>query len=145
MIDELAVLPADYVVDKYWCGAFFRTHLYDILLSEHVYTTVVCGTVTQIWVEETARESFRHCLKTVVLSDGVSSYDRGMHAAALKNFALKFGRVLDCKTLPSRWSNPRVRLRREQLGPGCDSSKSSFAPAAPKHRPPGSSRFCGTS
>ena len=99
VIDELTVEPGDYVVDKYWYGAFFRTNLHDILLSEHVDTTVVCGTVTQICVEETARESFHLGLKTAVLSDCVSSYDPGMHAATLKNFALKFGRVLDSGAL----------------------------------------------
>ena len=99
VIDELPVEPGDYVVDKYWYGAFFRTNLHDILLSEHVDTTVVCGTVTQICVEETARESFHLGLKTVVLSDCVSSYDPGMHAATLKNFSLKFGRVLESKAL----------------------------------------------
>jgi nicotinamidase-related amidase len=99
VIDELTVEPDDYVVDKYWYGAFFRTNLYDILLSEHVDTAVVCGTVTQICVEETARESFHHGLKTVLLSDCVSSYDPGMNAATLKNFALKFGRVLDSGAL----------------------------------------------
>jgi nicotinamidase-related amidase len=99
VIDELTVEPDDYVVDKYWYGAFFRTNLHDILLSEHVDTTVVCGTVTQICVEETARESFHLGFKTAVLSDGVSSYDPGMHAATLKNFSLKFGRVLDSQAL----------------------------------------------
>jgi len=99
VIDELPVEPGDYVVDKYWYGAFFRTNLYDILLSEHVDTTVVCGTVTQICVEDTARGSFHLGLKTVVLSDCVSSYDPGMQAATLKNFALKFGRVLDSRAL----------------------------------------------
>jgi nicotinamidase-related amidase len=95
VIDELPLEPGDYVVDKYWYGAFFRTNLYDVLLSEHVDTVAVTGTVTQICVEETAREAFHLSLKTVVLSDCVSSYDPGMHAATLKNFALKFGRVLD--------------------------------------------------
>lgn len=99
VIDELPVEPGDYVVDKYWYGAFFRTNLYDILLCEHVDTTVVCGTVTQICVEETARGSFHLGLKTVLLSDCVSSYDPGMQAATLKNFALKFGRVLDSGAL----------------------------------------------
>ena len=99
VIDELPVQAGDYLVDKYWYGAFFRTNLYDILLSEHVDTVVVCGTVTQICVEETARQAFHLSLKTVVLSDGVSSYDPGMHAATLKNFALKFGRVLDSREL----------------------------------------------
>ena len=95
MIDELPVLPGDYVVDKYGYGAFFRTNLHDILLAEHVDTVAVAGTVTQICVEETAREAFHLGLKTVLLSDCVSSFDPAMQAATLKNFAMKFGRVLD--------------------------------------------------
>jgi len=99
VIDELPVLPGDYVVDKYWYCAFFRTNLYDILLSEHVDTVVVCGTVTQICVEDTARGAFHLGLNTVLLSDGVSSYAPDLHAATLKNFHLKYGRVLDSKAL----------------------------------------------
>jgi nicotinamidase-related amidase len=99
VIDELPVQPGDYLVDKYWYGAFFRTNLHDILISEHVDTVAVCGTVTQICVEETAREAFHLGLKAVVLSDCVSSFDPGMHAAALKNFAMKFGRVMDSRAL----------------------------------------------
>ena len=38
VIDELAVEPGDRVVDKYGYGAFFRTNLHDILLSEGVDT-----------------------------------------------------------------------------------------------------------
>lgn len=98
VIDELPVHPGDYVVDKYWYGAFFRTNLHDILLTEHVDTIAVCGTVTQICVEETAREAFHLGLKTVVLGDCVSSFDSGMHAATLKNFAQKFGRVMDARS-----------------------------------------------
>lgn len=99
VIDEFSIRPGDYVVDKYWYGAFFRTNLHDILLSEQVDTVVVAGTVTQICVEETAREAFHLGLKTVVLSDCVSSFDAALQAATLKNFAQKFGRVVDSREL----------------------------------------------
>lgn len=95
VIDELAPEPGDAVVDKYGYGAFFRTNLVDILASRAVDTVVIAGTVTQICVEETGRESFHHGYRTVLLSDAVSSFDRELHDATLKNFAMKFGRVLD--------------------------------------------------
>ena len=63
-----------------------------------VESLAVTGTVTQICVEETAREAFHLGLQTVILSDCVSSYDPGMHAATLKNFAMKFGRVMDSRS-----------------------------------------------
>jgi len=56
---------------------------------------VIAGTVTQICVEETARESFHHGYRTVLLADAVSSFDPELQAATLKNFAMKFGRVMD--------------------------------------------------
>jgi nicotinamidase-related amidase len=102
VIDELVVEPGDYVVDKYGYGAFFRTNLDDILLSEKVDTVVIAGTVTQICVEETARESFHHGFKTVLLSDGVSSFAPDLHAATLKNFAMKFGMVMGSEELAAR-------------------------------------------
>ena len=99
VVEELPVLAGDYVVDKFGYGAFFRTNLFDILMSEQVDTVAVSGTVTQICVEETAREAFHLGLKTIVLSDCVSSFDPAMHAATLRNFAMKFGRVMDSRSL----------------------------------------------
>jgi nicotinamidase-related amidase len=99
IIDELPPAPGEYVVDKYGYGAFFRTNLQDILHAEHVDTIAVCGTVTQICVEETTRQAFHLDLKTVMLADCVSSFDPQMHAATLKNHAHKFGRVMDARSL----------------------------------------------
>jgi nicotinamidase-related amidase len=36
-----------------------------------------------------------HGFKTVLLSDAVSSFDPELHAATLRNFAMKFGMVMD--------------------------------------------------
>jgi isochorismate hydrolase len=44
-------------------------------------------------VEETVREGFHRELEMVLISDGVSSFDPQLHAATLKNIAMKFGRV----------------------------------------------------
>ena len=95
VIDELEVEPSDHVVDKYWYGGFYRTNLQDILFAEGADTVVLAGTVTQICVEETARGAFHHGFKTVILEDCVSSFAPDLHAATLKNHAMKFGMVLD--------------------------------------------------
>jgi nicotinamidase-related amidase len=89
-------------VDKFGYGAFFRTNLPDILAATGTDTVVIAGTVTQICVEETGRESFHHGYKTVLLSDAVSSFDPELHAATLKNFAMKFGMVMDSSRLIRR-------------------------------------------
>ena len=102
VIDELPVESGDYIVDKYWYGGFQRTNLLDILRSEGADTVLIAGTVTQICVEETARGAFHHGLKTIVLSDCVASFAPDLHAATLKNHAMKFGMVLDSRELPKR-------------------------------------------
>ena len=96
VIDELAPEPDDLVVDKYGYGAFHGTDLRRcVLRAKGVGSLVVTGTVTQICVEESAREAFHHGYRTTVVADAVSSYAPDLHAATLKNFALKFGWVAD--------------------------------------------------
>jgi nicotinamidase-related amidase len=94
VIDELTPLPTELQVDKYNYGAFHRTNLLDTLQAQGVDSVVVTGTVTQICVDETARGAFREGLKTVMVSDAVSSFDPALHQATLANFAMKFGWVM---------------------------------------------------
>jgi nicotinamidase-related amidase len=101
VVDELAPGPEDLVVDKFGYGAFHGTELDERLHAGGVRSLVVTGTVTQICVEETAREAFHHGYRTTVVADAVSSYAPDLHAAALKNFALKFGWVADADTVLS--------------------------------------------
>ena len=93
IIGELYPEPGDPIVDKFGYGAFHDTNLDDLLKDRHVQSVLVTGTVTQICVEETARESSKRGYPTTIVSDAVSSYMPDLHAAVLKNFALKFGWV----------------------------------------------------
>jgi len=102
IINELAPEPADPVVEKFGYGAFHNTNLDDILEARHVESVFVTGTVTQICVEETAREAFKYGYKTTIISDAVSSYLPDLHEAALKNFGLKFGWVSSAAEVMSR-------------------------------------------
>jgi nicotinamidase-related amidase len=95
VVDELAPGPGELVVDKYGYGAFHGTDLDAQLRALGVRSLVVTGTVTQICVEETAREAFHHGYRTTVVSDAVSSYAPDLHAATLKNLGLKFGWVAE--------------------------------------------------
>lgn len=93
VIDELEPLPDDPQVEKYGYGAFHDTDLNARLRAMGVTELVVTGTVTQICVEETAREAFHYGYRTTMVEDAVSSFDPELHAATLKNFAMKFGWV----------------------------------------------------
>jgi nicotinamidase-related amidase len=93
IIDELYPQPEDAVIDKYGYGAFYNTNLPDRLRAQGIETVVITGTVTQICVDETARGAFNYGFNGVTVSDAVSSFAPDLHAATLKNLAMKFGRV----------------------------------------------------
>ena len=58
VIDELAPLPSDTIIDKLGYGAFHDTHLHDALKKLSVESLIVTGTVTQKCGEQTAPEAF---------------------------------------------------------------------------------------
>jgi nicotinamidase-related amidase len=93
VIDEIYPVDGDPVIDKIGYGAFHGTQLERRLDELGVRSLIVTGTVTQICVEETARQAFHHGYCTTLVSDAVSSYLPDLHAATLKNFGLKFGWV----------------------------------------------------
>ncbi|MDP6690797.1 MAG: isochorismatase family cysteine hydrolase [Alphaproteobacteria bacterium] len=93
IIGELSPEADDLIIEKYGYGAFHGTNLNDSLRNLGVGSLVITGTVTQICVEETAREAFHHGFPTIVVADAVSSFDAELHAASLRNFAMKFGWV----------------------------------------------------
>jgi nicotinamidase-related amidase len=95
VIDELAPRPGEGIVDKLGYGSFHGTDLDARLRALGVRSLVVTGTVTQICVEETAREAFHHGYATTVVADAVSSFAPDLHAATLRNLAMKFGWVSD--------------------------------------------------
>jgi nicotinamidase-related amidase len=94
VIDELtSELESYIIIDKYGYGAFHGTPLDEQLKALGVDSLVVTGTVTQICVEETARQAFHYGYRTTIATDAVSSFDPELHAASLKNFAMKYGWV----------------------------------------------------
>jgi nicotinamidase-related amidase len=95
VVDELVPALGEPIIDKYGYGAFHGTDLDARLRARGVRSLVVTGTVTQICVEQTAREAFHHGYATTVVADAVSSFAPELHAAALRNFAMKFGWVTD--------------------------------------------------
>lgn len=93
IVQELQPAKGDLIIDKFGYGAFHETKLDSCLRAAGIRSLIVVGTVTQICVEETAREAFHHGYKTTLVADGVSSYMPDLHAATIKNFAMKFGWV----------------------------------------------------
>ena len=93
VIDELAPAPGEPVIDKYGYGAFHGTDLDARLRALDVRALAITGTVTQICVEDTARQAFHHGYATTIVADAVSSFAPDLHAATLRTFAMKLGWV----------------------------------------------------
>lgn len=102
VIEELTPAPGEPVVDKHGYGSFHGTDLDARLRALGVRSLAVTGTVTQICVEETAREAFHHGYATTIVADAVSSFAPDLHAAALRNFAMKFGWTADAADVIAR-------------------------------------------
>lgn len=102
IIDELKPADHDIIIEKYGYGGFHDTQLGKIIRSFGLNSVVVTGTVTQICVEETAREAFHHGFRTTLVEDAVSSFAPDLQAATLKNFNMKFGWVAKTDAIVSK-------------------------------------------
>lgn len=99
VIAELYPVEGDYIVEKYGYSSFRNTNLLDVLYSIDRDTIIVTGTVTQICIEDTVHEAFHNRINVIVAGDAVSSFDKELHDAALKNINMKYGAVLDSNSI----------------------------------------------
>lgn len=103
VFQELAPLPGDMIIYKRRFSAFYNTDLEIILknirgTSCPVDTVIICGTVTNVCCESTARDAYFRDYKVVFGSDINSAHDIEAHNATLRNMEI-FGRVMDCETI----------------------------------------------
>ena len=103
VVPELTPLPGDMLLWKRRFSAFFQTDLELILRNirgseKPVDTVIICGTVTNICCESTARDAFFRDFKVVFGSDVTAAIFEDAHIASLRNMEI-FGRVLDCDTI----------------------------------------------
>lgn len=86
IVDELAPLPGEPIIDKPGKGAFYATDLEAILRSRGITTLVVCGVTTEVCVHTTVREANDRGFECVVLADCVGSYFPEFQRVALAMF-----------------------------------------------------------
>ena len=101
VVDDLKPEPNDIVIYKRRFSAFYQTDLEMILRNTGnppVDTLIICGTVTNICCESTARDAFFRDYKVVFGSDICSTDDPDVQLATLKNMEI-FGRTMDCDTI----------------------------------------------
>jgi len=103
IVSELAPMPEDIIVHKRRFSAFYQTDLEIILRNirgskNPVDSIIICGTVTNICCESTARDAFFRDYKVVFGTDICSANTPQAHAATLENMEI-FGRNMDCEAI----------------------------------------------
>ena len=103
IIAELTPEPEDTIIRKRRFSAFYQTDLEIILRNirgseKPVDSIIICGTVTNICCESTARDAFFRDYKVVFGTDICSANTRRAHEATLENMEI-FGRNMDCDSI----------------------------------------------
>jgi nicotinamidase-related amidase len=74
IVDELAPIEGEFVIDKPGKGAFYATELQDILVEAGITQLLMTGVTTEVCVHTTTREANDRGYECLVVSDCVGSY-----------------------------------------------------------------------
>jgi len=74
IVDELAPIAGEIVIDKPGKGAFYATGLQDLLTDAGITQLIVTGVTTEVCVHTTTREANARGYECLVVSDCVGSY-----------------------------------------------------------------------
>ena len=111
IIDELAPIDGEVVLDKPGKGAFFATDLEHILRNAGITHLVVTGVTTEVCVHTTVREANDRGFECLVLADCVGSYFPEFQEVGLKMIAAQggiFGWVASSQDLLAHMRTPAV-------------------------------------
>jgi nicotinamidase-related amidase len=91
IIDELAPIEGEPILDKPGKGAFYATDLELLLRNRGIERLIVTGVTTEVCVHTTVREANDRGFECLVLSDCVGSYFPEFHEVGLKMIAAQGG------------------------------------------------------
>lgn len=91
----LTIAQGDVCVEKSAPSALFpgRSPVHSLLQEQGIETVVICGTVTNVCVEATARDAATLGYRTIVVGDACAGVDDASHAASLRTIYRSFGDV----------------------------------------------------
>jgi len=91
--EELAPLESEKVVVKHRYSAFYDTDLQTVLRVLKIHDLAICGVMTNLCCESTARDAFFRDYRIFFLADGTATASEEMHLASLLNLAYGFACV----------------------------------------------------
>ena len=89
IVDDLDVSNAT-VLEKSQYDAFYKTPLENILKTNGVSQIVICGVMTHLCCETTARSAFVRGFEVFFTVDGTATYNKDFHLATLLNLTHGF-------------------------------------------------------
>jgi ureidoacrylate peracid hydrolase len=106
IVDELAPRPEDFIVDKPRFSAFYATVLEAVLSSLGVRRLVLCGVLTNVCVESTARDAAQRNFETIVVADASGADGPERHTRGLATLGEVFCRVRTVDDVVGDWTQP---------------------------------------
>jgi nicotinamidase-related amidase len=109
IIDELAPIDGEVVIDKPGKGAFYATDLQLILEANHITNLIVTGVTTEVCVHTTVREANDRGYEVLVPADCVGSYFDEFQRIGLDMVSAQggiFGWVTDSSALIAQLRQP---------------------------------------
>jgi len=106
IVDELAPLPGEPVIDKPGFGAFYATDLELLLRAEGIEHLTIAGVTTDICVHSTLREAVDRGFDCTTVGDACAAGDPDIHAAMLRCIDGEggiLGRVLSVSEVVASW------------------------------------------
>ena len=107
IIEEVAPLPGEPVVDKPGFGAFYSTDLELMLRTAGISALTIAGVTTDVCVHSTLREAVDRGFECTTVSDACAAGDPAVHDAMIRCIAGEggiLGRVLDTHAVVTAWS-----------------------------------------